>query len=89
MRVPRPEQTATETCSSVAIMLHPNFARGLDDIRAGRRFADDIDDGYWAYERGRQFGAIAPSSMSLFVGKRLNPKAVRLFSVASERELIL
>jgi hypothetical protein len=69
-------------------MLHPHFARGLDDIRAGRPFADHVDDEYWAYERGRLFGAIAPSSMSLFIGGRLNPKAVRLFEVAIERKLL-
>jgi len=89
MRVPRREQTATTTCSTEAIMLHPHFARGFDDIRAGRRFADDVDDDLWAYERGRLFGAIAPISMLLFQGKRLNPKAVRLYDAASERELIL
>jgi len=76
----------TGTCSPMTIMLHPHFARGLDDIRAGRSFADDVHDNYWAYERGRLFGAIAPSSMPLFDGKRLNPKAVRLFIAA--RELI-
>lgn len=89
MRVPRREQVETGTCSTESIMLHPHFARGLDDIRAGRRFADDLDDDLWAYERGRLFGAIAPTSMPLFLGKRLNPKAVRLYHAASERELIL
>ena len=82
----RREQVETSTCSPTTIMLHPHFARGLDDIRAGRSFADDVHDHYWAYERGRLFGAIAPSSMPLFDGKRLNPKAVRLFIAA--RELI-
>ena len=82
----RREQVKTITCSPMTIMLHPHFARGLDDIRAGRSFADDVHDSYWAYERGRLFGAIAPSSMPLFDGKRLNPKAVRLFIAA--RKLI-
>ena len=84
----RREQVKTSTCSHMTIMLHPHFARGLDDIRAGRSFADDVHDNYWAYERGRLFGAIAPSSMPLFDGKRLNPKAVRLFIAATQRELI-
>jgi hypothetical protein len=70
-------------------MRHPHFARGLDDIRAGRAFADDVDDDYWAYERGRLFGAIAPLSMPLFDDKRLNPKAVKLFVAASDRGFIL
>jgi hypothetical protein len=69
-------------------MRHPHFERGLDDIRAGRPFADHVADGYWAYERGRLFGAIAPLSMPLFIGGRLNPKAVRLFEAAVERNLI-
>jgi hypothetical protein len=69
-------------------MRHPHFERGLDDIRAGRPFADHVADEYWAYERGRLFGAIAPLSMPLFVGRKLNPKAVRLFEAASDRNLI-
>jgi hypothetical protein len=81
-------QIETFTCSATSIMRHPYFARGLDEIRAGRSFADHIDDEYWAYERGRLFGAIAPQSMPLFIGGRLNPKAVRLFEAASDRRLI-
>ena len=69
-------------------MRHPHFADGLDDIRAGRAFADHIADSFWAYERGRQFGAIAPRSMPLFVDGRLNRKAVALFDAAIERKLI-
>jgi hypothetical protein len=70
-------------------MRHPNFARGLADIRAGRAFADDLVDDFWAYERGRQFGAVA--DMLLFDGgkKRLNPKAVALFVAATGRGYIL
>jgi hypothetical protein len=84
----RREQVETGICSPMTIMKHPHFARGLDDIRAGRPFADDIHDSYWGYERGRLFGAIAPRSMPLFDGKRLNPNAVRLFIAAIERSLI-
>jgi hypothetical protein len=69
-------------------MRHPHFARGLSDIRAGRAFAEVYDD-YWAYERGRLFGAIAPVSMPLFIGGRLNPKAVALFDLAWERRLVI
>ena len=46
-------------------MRHPNFARGWADIRAGRAFDPDIYDDYWAYERGRLLGAIAPLAMQL------------------------
>ena len=84
----RRKQVETSICSHVTIMRHSHFARGLDDIREGRPFDYDVDDNYWAYEKGRLFGAIAPRSMPLFDGKRLNPKAVRLFIAASERSLI-
>jgi hypothetical protein len=69
-------------------MRQPNFARGLADIRAGRPFDTHTDDDYWAYERGRLFGAIAPLSMPLFIGKKLNPKAIALYEAASRRKLI-
>ena len=82
------QQVETADCSAKSIMRHPHFARGLDDIRAGRPFADHIADEYWAYERGRLFGAIAPRSLPLFIGRKLNPKAVRLFDTASDRKLI-
>jgi len=84
----KPEQVKTYPCSTAAIMRHPYFTRGLDDIRAGRPFADHITDEYWAYERGRLFGAIAPPAMKLFVRGRLNPKALVLYRAASERRLI-
>jgi hypothetical protein len=84
----RADQVKTRICSPDTVMRHPHFVRGLDDIRAGRPFADDVDDHLWAYERGRLFGAVAPRSMRLFNGKRLNPKELQLFSVASNRGLI-
>jgi hypothetical protein len=69
-------------------MRHPHFDRGLKDVRTGKAFADDVHDEYWAYERGRLFGAIAPPSMPLFVSGRLNKRAVRLYGAASARGLI-
>lgn len=70
-------------------MRHPLFARGVEDIRAGRSFDTDLSDEYWAYERGRLFGAIAPLSMPLFIGKSLNPKAVALCDLAFDRKLVI
>ncbi len=32
--------------------------RRAEDVRTGKAFADDVHDEYWAYERGRLFGAI-------------------------------
>jgi hypothetical protein len=82
------QQIKTSGCSTTSIMLHPHFAAGFDDIRAGRPFADHITDEYWAYERGRLFGAIAPQSMPLFIDGRLNRKAVNLLDAAFQRRLI-
>ena len=84
----RADQVKTSICSPDTVMLHPHFVRGLDDIRAGRPFADDVDDRLWAYERGRQFGAVAPRSMSLLDGERLNPKALQVFVAAVHRGFI-
>jgi hypothetical protein len=81
------KQVQVSGCTAQSIMQHPHFERGLNDIRAGRPFADHMNS--WAYERGRLFGAIAPLAMPLFVNGRLNPKAVRLFNAAGERGLIL
>jgi hypothetical protein len=84
------EQVHTHFASAESIMRRPLFVRGLDDIRNGRPFDDGIawEDGHWDYERGRLFGCIAPRSMALFVGGKLNPKAVTLFVAACERRLI-
>jgi hypothetical protein len=70
-----------------SIMQHPNFARGLADIRAGRSFDWLVD--CWAYERGRLFGMIAPVTMPLRVKGKLNPKAVALCDAAFERRLVI
>jgi hypothetical protein len=84
------QQVPTGLCAPSTIMRHGHFARGLDDVRMGRAFNDDVLDDYLAYERGRLFGWVAPRDMPLFVGKgKLNPAALRLFTVASERGLIL
>lgn len=82
------EQIKTSPCSAAAIMRHPHFARGLEDIRAGRPFADHVGDEYWAYERGRLFGALAPPALRVFAKGRLNSKAVLLYQAASDRGLI-
>jgi hypothetical protein len=88
--ITRKQQVEIECCSPESVMCHPHFARGLDDIRTGRPFADRIDDPLWAYERGRLFGAIAPLTLPLFVkGRRLNRQAVHLFVRASARGWIL
>jgi len=54
-------------------------------VRAGIPPDFDTHDS-WNYERGRQFGLIAPRSMPLYIDDvRLNPKAVTLFNRAHAR----
>jgi hypothetical protein len=66
------------------------FGEGVSDVRAGKptRF-DSFGDEDWNYERGRQFALIAPMSMPLRLGRKLNPEAVLLFSRAMFRGEIL
>jgi hypothetical protein len=86
------DQVATENVGTSYFLGHPEFQRGFDDVRAGRPpFFDragqhrrDRIDSQWAYERGRQFGIIAPRGMQLQKKGRLNLDALRLF-VAAER----
>ena len=70
-------------------MRHPHFTRGLEDIRRGRPFDTRIEDEFWAYERGRLFGMLAPLSMPLRCDGALNPAAVRLCSAAFDRKLLI
>jgi hypothetical protein len=85
-------QVPTVAVSSAWIMRHRAFRLGLEDVRTGRvRFDDPCagdTDWAWNYERGRLFGCLAPVTMSLFVGGKLNPIALALFKLASERRLI-
>jgi len=63
------------------------FARGFDEVRKGLPFNSDDDD--WDYERGRCFGFIAPLDMPLRIGRKLNPKAVKLADAAFDRKLLI
>jgi hypothetical protein len=81
MKAPSSEaraQADTVACTIEGIMRSTAFAEGVSDVRAGRppRF-DELDT--WDYERGRLWATLAPMSMPLRIGSRLNPKAVRLF----------
>jgi hypothetical protein len=84
------EQEPTAIVSTVSIMMRDNFQQGVDDVRLGRpaRF-DELDDDFWAYERGRQFAMVAPISMQVWIGNKINPKAMRLYRAAKKRGIIL
>jgi hypothetical protein len=83
------EQIPTRETSIISVMMRANFQQGVDDVRLGRpaRF-DELDDRAWSYERGRQFAMLAPTTMSIKVGNRINPKAVQLLRAAIKRGLI-
>jgi hypothetical protein len=84
------EQIDTHEVTVFEIVSHPEFARGLDEARAGLPFnpdnADNID---WSYERGRLFAVIAPRDLPLRINGRVNPKMLKLAEAAfSRRQLI-
>jgi hypothetical protein len=92
--MPEVDQVATESVGDSYFLGHPEFQRGFDDVRAGRPpFFDragqnrrDRIDSQWAYERGRQFGLIAPQ---LRKKGRLNLEALRLLVAAVRaREIV-
>jgi hypothetical protein len=82
----RVKQAQTRKTTTIVIMSSPAFETGFSDARRGIPFDWRIED--WGYERGRLFGFIAPTSMSLKVGGKLNLKAVALYDAAVQRRLI-
>jgi hypothetical protein len=83
------EQVETEIVAVEKLMTPADFNRGVAEVRAGTPPNFDIPEreiaDAWAYERGRQFGLIAPAGMPLRVGGRINRKAVALFEAAERR----
>jgi hypothetical protein len=70
-----------------SIVASKEFARGVEEVRAGLPFNPDNDS--WNYERGRCFGFIAPLDMPLRIGRALNPKALKLAEAAFARKLLI
>ena len=85
------KQVRTSRTSTLAIMRRPEFGRGFEETRTGlpARYDDHDDDDYWAYERGRMFGYIAPLSMPLRINGKINPKALALCEAAFSRKLLI
>ena len=81
------EQASTRCASLHSIVASREFARGLEEVRKGLPF--NPDNGDWDYERGRCFGFIAPLNMPLRIGRKLNPKALRLAEAAFDRKLLI
>jgi len=81
------KQAFTRRVSTRSIVASKQFARGLEEVRAGRRF--NPDNGDWDYERGRAFGFIAPLDLPLRIGGKLNPKALALAEAAFARKYLI
>jgi hypothetical protein len=82
-----PEQADWFPATIDMIVGSKEFALGFEEARNGLPFNPDIDS--WNYERGRCFGFIAPLDMSLRIGRKLNPKAVKLADAAFSRKLLI
>jgi hypothetical protein len=70
-------QAETVGVTIQTIIRSRSFQAGVAEVRAGRPPRFDLDD--WEYERGRQFGIVAPRSLPLMIGKKVNPRAVIIF----------
>jgi hypothetical protein len=76
------DQIPTRPVTLEEIMGRPQFALGVADARAARRYHRDYDlwstNGQWSYERGRMWATLAPRNVPLKkVNGRINPDAVR------------
>jgi hypothetical protein len=85
------KQAATVLVTPSQVMARAAFAAGVNDVRTGApiRFDSFSVDDDWSYERGRQWALVAPMSMPLRLGRRLNPAAVLLFCRAIASKEIL
>jgi hypothetical protein len=90
------QQINTIIVTVQTIMSDPWFTRGFNDARNRVAFdwrvgadAGDSTNPQWGYERGRLFARIAPLTMPLRIGGKLNPKAVALARLAFERKLVI
>jgi hypothetical protein len=78
MKIAAPtEQVETVDFPVKKIIRSRAFQMGVAEARAGRPPRFDLDN--WNYERGRQFGIVAPRSLSPMIGSRVNPRAVVIF----------
>jgi hypothetical protein len=76
-------QAKTRRVTIEVVMRTAAFRRGVADVRAGRspRFDKQEEGDDWDYERGRQFGVLAPRDMQVVspLTKQLNPVAVEFY----------
>jgi hypothetical protein len=80
-------QVKTRRTTVLAVMSTREFERGFEDVRRGAPFDWRINS--WQYERGRHFAYIAPISMPLKIGGKLNLKAIALYDAAVQRRYVI
>ena len=78
------DQIPTRPVTIAEIMATPTFARGVEDVRAGRGYPPDYDqwqhtNDRWAYERGRLWARLVPRHVKLKVNGKITVKAMQLF----------
>ncbi len=78
LRQQRP-QADTTLITINSVIRSRAFVAGVEDIRGRRpprfdRFSDD-----WGYERGRQWAVLAPRTMPLRIGRKVNPDAISVY----------
>jgi hypothetical protein len=77
-------QVPTRPTTITEIMASPKFALGVSDVRADRPFRAEYDhwdtNDQWVYERGRQWAAGAPRTVTLLRGGKVSEEAMRWFS---------
>jgi hypothetical protein len=81
-RQPSPQTGACRSSRLGADHERSGICVGVDDYRAGRPMRNLEEEGadtnaQWNYERGRQWAAIAPRNMPIWIRGKLNRVAVR------------
>jgi hypothetical protein len=75
-------QIPTRPVTVLEIMSAPEFALGVADARAGRPYRPSYDawsntNMKWNYERGRQWGRLAPRTVVLKRGGKVTAEALQ------------
>ena len=78
------DQIPTRPVTIFEIMSAPEFALGVTDARAGRPYRPGYDTWSdtgmrWNYERGRQWGRLAPRTVLLKRSGKVTAEAVRWY----------
>jgi hypothetical protein len=78
------EQEPTVPVPIPWIMAQLHFALGVADVRGRRGFRPEYDtwvpDDQWGYDRGRIWATLAPKSLAVKRGGKINPAAVRFYT---------